>query len=485
MRIGRTSTGRPDTRRREIVAGAFGLFALLVIGYLSFTSSDGLPWESGYELTVEVPNAERLAPDNEVSIGGTRVGRVVEVEAVPAEGDKPTHASVRIKLTELDERLPVDTTVSVRPDSVLGASYLELRPGHSEELLAEGDAITLDQAERTTQLTDLFDLFDERTKRDFQLALKGLGGGLAGRGTALNQTIGSFAESMPRIERVSAALAAGETRLADFIDAYARAADEFGAAAPELAGAVRGAATTFGAIASEADAMTATLEALAPAERATASAFAAARPALDQLAAAMTDLRPAAPYIQPALRAANDTLGAGTPAMNALNRMSPKLDTALGTLGQVTRDPATDGAVRKLTEGVNNGAELVETLRAAQEGCNAVTLWATNLGELWGGTGAGSGPSHALIGLGTAHMGALFEQVQNPRPSPNVGMNYISRNNDEECEAGNEPYVGQQTIGNPPGLQPSETYDTYLPEEQRIEAREAGLLDPPPWKGAK
>ncbi len=409
---------RPDLQRREIRAGVAGLIVLALVAYISYTSSDGLPWSSGYELTAHVHNAERLTAGNEVAIAGQRVGQVIDVESVaPADGAR---AHARVKLS-VDGELPADTTVLVRPGSVLGSSYLELRPGRSSEDLEDGDHLPLSGSEARPRLTDLFDVFDKSTAANLQRGIGDLSAGLAGRGQALNASIGSLAVAMPRLERVSRSLASGETQLSDFIAGYSRVAGEVGPAAGDLGGLVRGGSQTFAALDADRPALQATLERLAPAEAAATSAFTSVAPALDSLADVMTDLRPAGPLLRPALRQANRTFDAGVPAMVTIPRLSKDLDSTFATLRKVTRETATGGSLRKLTEAMGAGSPLFEKLRAGQVGCNAFTLWSTNLGDLWGGTGAGSGPSHALIGLGLARMGALGEVLQSPGPPPASG----------------------------------------------------------------
>jgi phospholipid/cholesterol/gamma-HCH transport system substrate-binding protein len=477
--------GRPDPIRREVRAGVIGLVILVLAAYISYTSSDGLPWSNDYEITADVRNAERLTAGNEVVIAGQRVGRVADVESVAPSGGRPAHARASLSI-DSDVELPADTSVLVRPDSVLGASYIELRPGRSRDHLAEGDGIRVGRNTARPQLTDLFDVFDRSTARNIQQSVSDLSAGLAGRGTALNSSLGSLAEAMPPLERVSRSLAARETRLSDFIAAYARLAREVDPAAGDLAGLTRGGARTFAALAAEAPALRTSLERLAPAEVATTRALTSVTPALDSLAAVMTELRPAGPLLRPALRQANGALAAGRPALARFPRLSRDLRSTLATLRTVTRTPATNGALRKLTEGMGTGGGLFDTLRAGQVNCNAFTLWSTNLGDLWGGTGAGSGPSHALIGLGLARMGGVGEVLQSPGPAPDIGMNYVPNNDDDECESGNEVKTpGTQEIGNPAGLQSSDTWDTRLSAATIAEARAAGLLDPPPWEAGK
>lgn len=478
-RVTKGARRRRDLTRRQTWAGLAGLALLAVIAWISYVSSQGLPWEGGYELTVEMPNAERLIAGNEVAIAGRRVGRVDDVDAVVG-GDGRSFARATVKI-ESGERLPADTTAAIRPDSVLGASYVELRPGRSSETLGDGDVLPLRNVRTSTELNDVFKLFDSGTRRHLRSTLRGLGDGLAGRGRALNTATEDFSLSMDPLRRFSAELADPRSGLDRLIRGYASFSRDLAAAADRLPGLVSGGADTAGAVARQGRALDATLARLAPAERAATTALVKLQPALDDLARTATDLRPAGRLLPRALRRADATLRAGIPAMRGMPRLATDLDGALTALRRTTTAPATSGALRKTREFLNDGARLFEVLRAGQVNCNAFTLWARNLGDLWGGTGAGNGPSHALLGLKIAQMGALGEVLQSPGPSPNVGMNYVSNNNDEECEAGNEPYTGAQSIGNTPGLEPKETFPTAIEGEAVTHARESGLLRPAPW----
>lgn len=475
---------RARSSRRETWAGVIALVVILLVGYVSYTSSSGLPWSSDYALTAELPNAERLIPGSEVDIAGERVGQITTVVPVAQSGDTPAHARVGFKV-EPDVRLPEDTSVVIRPSSVLGASYLELRPGQSTVDLAQGGRIPLASSESSPRLTDLFDVFDKSTARNLQQGLTDLSGGFAGRGGSFNSSLESLASVMAPLAEVSRTLASGQTRLGDFISSYSRVAAELDATGGELAGLMRHGSATFAAVDSARQPLQATLDRLSPAEVSGTRALNAVSPALDNLAKVMRALRPAGNVLRPALHQANTTLARGVPAMARVPELSNDLDETFATLRTVTGDPATSGAIRKLTEGMDDGGQLFDTFRAAQEQCNAFTLWSTGLGDLWGGTGAGSGPSHALIGLGLARMGAVGEVVQQPKPSPDVAMNYVPNNNDKECESGNEIDPGGQAIGNPPGLQSRKTWDTELPEAVLAAARKAGLMDAPPWRNGR
>src|SRR5690606_15735411 len=107
-------------------------------------------------------------------------------EAVPAADGKPAHARVRLKIDRDVGPLPVDSEVTIRPASVLGATYVEVELGQSSETVPEGGALGLERAAGTVELTDLLDVFDEATARSFRAALRESATGLAARGRSLN-----------------------------------------------------------------------------------------------------------------------------------------------------------------------------------------------------------------------------------------------------------------------------------------------------------
>lgn len=466
------------------VMGLATVLVLVAIVYVAYTANRGLPLAAEYSITAELPNANRLSPTSEVRIGGIRVGQVESVEAMPATDAQQPHARAELSLEPAAGPLPVDTTVKVRPASILGATYVELTPGSSERTLGDGGSLPLPQASPNVELTDLLDIFDRATAQSTRSALASVGNGLAGRGVALNRSIGELAGLLGPIERVSAALASPSARLRELVVAYESFARGLAPASEELADLMGGGARTFAAVAREREALGAAIEAAPGAERATAAALRELEPSLDQLAGLVKELRGAVPELAPAAHAGARALKAGVPPLRDLPPLARRLRTALSELGKLGRDPATDGTIRKLTEAVNAAGTTLDVLVPAQVQCNVISLWGQSFGYGFGGLGFAQGPGMASVGL--THLGALGELLQNPRPSPGVAINNMPRENYEECESGNEPYdatfpifnppTEPQRIGNPPGLQDNEAIETSPPPGTRELAREAGVL---------
>lgn len=471
---------RRSARRRALI-GLAAMLAGAVIGYVAYNANSGLPFQHRYMLNVQVPDANRLIPGAEVRIAGVRVGEVLGTEAEPAASGEQPYSRVALALDPSAGPLPVDTTVEVRPASVLGLTYVDLRPGVSTDVIPSGGTLPLARARSTVDLTDLFQIFGGSAGRSFRASLRGLAGGLAGRGAELNATFGHLARLLRPFRDVAAALAAPATRLHGFLTAYERLANALAPAAGPLAGLVESGATTLGAFARERDALGAAIGIAPSAERATTVAFRRADPALRGLARLAVELRQAGQLLEPSLSEADATLRAARPTLRGLPRFSRRLRGALRALGRLLRDEVTSRSLVKLRDLTKPTNTVLDLLEPEQVYCNAIALWGIDFSSTFGALGAGVGPSLPNLVLTTA--GARNESLQNATPSSNVGINPLPHENRNECEAGNEPWTGAQQLNNPPGYQSRTTRDTAPPPGVRALARRAGLLRDPAGVG--
>lgn len=476
----RTSSARRDPRRRFTALGLTAILAVAIVGYIAYTANSGLPLQKRSLYEIELPNANRLINSADVRIGGIRVGQVLDVTGVAQPGRRP-FTRLKVALDASVERLPADTTAQVRPASVLGLTFVDLRLGRSREEIPEGGTLRLARALPSTNLTDLLDVFERGAARELRRALVELSSGVAGRGTALNATIASTSRLLPKLTAVSSTLSARPTRLPDFLRGYEAAVAALAPVSGELAGVVDNGAVTFGAVAGERAALGRAIDAAPAAEVEVTRAFTASRPALDGLARLAVRLRPAGRELPQTLREVNSTLVAGIRPLRTLPRLTSALGTALARLDTLSRDPNTSGALRKLADLTRHLRTALSHTVPAQVHCNVISLFTQGFAGVFGGLGVGDGPSLGLLFVGEA--GATGEALQNAKPSPNLGNNAISNNNADECEAGNEPWTGKQQLGNPPGLQSKTTRDTVPPPGVLDRAREAGLMTDPEGVG--
>ena len=471
-------------RRRHIRRGPERLFAgiglvaivaLIIFVYVSYTANNGLPFAPAYTIRADVGNADLLIKTDEVRIAGIRVGQVSGVTARVRRG--VPYAQLTLALSPSAGPLPVDTRVQILSASILGATYVDLAPGTSRRRVPNGGTLPLHDATSTVQLTDLLDIFNHATAQNIQDGLSHLGDSVAGQGDALNTTFGSLAALLPPVSRVSQTLAAPATGLAQFLRGYEAFVAAIAPVSSRLASLVSGAATTFGALANVRPALAATIEAFPPAETALTDALNGLDPSLNTLANVAAGLRAAGRLLPGALTVINTTLQAGVRPADELPTFAGHLTASLRSLNTLSRAPSTGGAVRKLTDTLTSAATTLNVLTPAQVYCNVLGIFGLNFASSFGELGTGNGPSIADIGVTTA--GALGEELQNAKPSPNVAINYLPTENSKGCVSGNEPYTGRQSLSNPPGVTSTNVPNTSPPPGVTALARRAGLLNAP------
>jgi virulence factor Mce-like protein len=472
----RSRSRRPNLTHRHTVLGLGAIVVVAIVGVIAYTANRGLPLQHRSHYIVEVPNAERLIDSADVRVGGIRVGQVLGVEGVAPRGRRP-YARIELALEPSVKRIPVDSTVQVRPASVLGLTYVDLRPGRSPRSLPDRGTLPLDRARASSNLTDLFAVFDRRSARRFQSALADVSGGFTGRGTAMNATIHSLSAALPKLTSVGALLAEPRTRLPAFLRGYEATVAALAPVSDAFAGLISGGAATFDALAGERRALGSAIAQSPATETAVTQAFAAMRPGLADLSRLAADLRPGAGMLRPTLRRANTVLAAGVRPLRALPSLVPSLDRALVRLDQLSRDPNTGGSLRKLADLASAGRGTLSLLVPAQVHCNVVSLFTQGFAGTFGTLGTGDGPSLGALFLGTA--GAQGEGLQNAKPSPNAGINPYPNENASECESGNEPWSGKQQLGNPPGLQSTDPRPAAAPPGVLDRAASAGLMTDP------
>jgi phospholipid/cholesterol/gamma-HCH transport system substrate-binding protein len=81
-------------------------------------------------------SAEGITVGSDVRLAGINVGSVTGLELDPETFEARTSFTVDGGL-----RLPADSDVKIASESLLGGNYVEITPGASDEVLADGDEI--------------------------------------------------------------------------------------------------------------------------------------------------------------------------------------------------------------------------------------------------------------------------------------------------------------------------------------------------------
>ena len=436
-----------------VLVGAVTALVTVVAVFLAYNANSGLPFVPTYELRAVVPDASELTLGNDVRVGGTRVGQVEAIDAQLRAG-RPV-AVLRLEVEEALEPLRDDTRLLIRQRSNVGLKYVELVPGTRGRPLRSGGALPLEQATEPVDLDDSLATYDAPTRAALQGLLRDFGGGVAGRGDALNRSLGALPEVFDDLTVVGRVLSGPRADLEGFVDGTAAAAAAVAPVAGTLGDLFDTGATTFGAIAAEGDAFGRFFEEAAALERDGTPAFRATRPVLAQAAALAREARPGVAVLPATSRRIALGLRRTGPALDRSQAIAAPLDRTVGTLRTLSRDPDTTGSLQRLTDVVRSLVPTLQHLNPIQTVCNAFGIWTRNV------------PSVVSEGDAT---GTWFRFIQmqkrdesEPIAEPAPDLHYYTipdAGQGGECEAGNESYEPGQRIGRVPGVQPGATEDT-------------------------
>jgi ABC-type transporter Mla subunit MlaD len=166
-------------------AGVLTIALIAGFIYLATESYNGLPFLSYRDVYVSLPNIGHLEQHDQVEIAGADVGQVLRTST------RNNKALVELQLSGGTGAVPENSTVIVRADGLLGERYVELVPGNSKKKLPQNGTIVESNANATyyNGVPETLNLFNAPTRGALGEMMRGLGEGLDGRGSQLNQTI--------------------------------------------------------------------------------------------------------------------------------------------------------------------------------------------------------------------------------------------------------------------------------------------------------
>ena len=337
-----------------VLIGAATVLVVLVAVFLSYNANSGLPFVPTYDLQAQLPSGANLVRGNEVRIGGARVGAISEI-GVKTLSSGRTIAVLQLELDKSVEPLPKDSTILVRPRSLLGQKYVEITRGTSDDGYVNGDTIPLRQATPAqVEFDELIDTFDAPTRKAVAENTIGFGTALAGRGADLNEAIGAFRPLVRDLLPVAQTLSDPQTGLGRLVRALGAAAAEVAPVAEQQAELFVGANRTFSALARVArpylqDSIS---EGPPTLDQAVAS-FPHQRPFLANTAALFRELRPGARALRSAAPVLADAFEVGTPTLERAPALNRRLEDLLVSLQDFAEDPIVPRGVQDLTDALD------------------------------------------------------------------------------------------------------------------------------------
>ncbi|MEV4423653.1 MlaD family protein [Patulibacter sp. NPDC049589] len=338
--------------RGRLGAGAVVLVAvLLVAGLLAFPrGGDG--GSGGTEVDVLFDSARGVSPGSAVKIAGAKVGSVRAVTLTPEN-----RARVTVRLDHGVGPLHRDATCGIRPEGLIGESFVSCTPGtRSAGALRPGaggrPTVPVGSTTHPVNLADLLNLWSLPTGERARVLVTQLGLGLAASGDDLRHIVQRAHPTLTETRRLLAVVDGQRDRLRSAVERTGRVAHAVAGRRQDLGALVRDGSALAARVGRHDDDLRAGLRALPP-------LLSAARPALreiDALGARATPVLAAAERSTPGLtrlavaagpvlRRAGTTLDAITPALGrtrtAIRRLAPLLPATSEALA------AADPAVRQ------------------------------------------------------------------------------------------------------------------------------------------
>jgi ABC-type transporter Mla subunit MlaD len=460
-------------RRVSLAANPFliGAITTLVIGvavYLSYNANNGLPFVPAYNIKAAIPNADGLIVGNDVRIGGTRVGEIVNI--VPRQEPRTGRsiAIVEMRLNKSVEPLAANTTDSVLSRSSVGLKYFALFKGNSQAKLKAGATIPLEHFREPVLLYEFFNMFNKPTRVAAQENLIDGGDGFAGRGEGLNRTLRTFRPLVRNLEPVMRNLASPRAGFGELWRDLDKPAEQTAPVARQNATFYSDLDTFFRAWASVARSLEEAIEGGPPSLQEATRSFREQASFTENSAEFMRLLRPSARALRSAAPTFADAVEEATHTFPQAAELNDRLKTFLEHLRSFATDPVVELALETLTHTAELGNTVVAGIAPEQATCNYVTLTFRNLASLLSqdiGIGTVARVAAVLAPTGVNSEGVpASSYAAGPSPEAKYGPQYNGNflhvnpypnvagpGQPALCEAGNELYApGRAVIGHAP-----------------------------------
>jgi phospholipid/cholesterol/gamma-HCH transport system substrate-binding protein len=325
------------TLARGAATAALGL-ALVIVAVVLL----GGGGTTSYKLHFQ--NAGQLVKDDDVQVGGRRVGSIKEIKLTD-----DNQAEVRIEVQDDFAPLHVGTTAVIRATSLSGIAnrYVALTPGRNDaKELPDGATLT---AERTTPIVDLDQLFntlDPKARRSLQKVIDGSFAQYEGQGEAANRATQYFAPALSTSSRLVNEVVRDQRAFTDFLVQTSKVSTALASRRGDLASLVSNTNATAEAIAAEDAPLNEALGRLPGTLRRANTTFVNLRSTLDDLDGLVSASKPATKRLAPFLRELRPLVSAARPTIKDLRLLIRRPGSGNDLVELVRKTPRLERAAR-------------------------------------------------------------------------------------------------------------------------------------------
>ncbi|HYM45872.1 MAG TPA: MlaD family protein [Solirubrobacteraceae bacterium] len=227
---------------RLLAGGALGI-VVLVLAYLVFSGGGGADYH------LELAEAGQLVRGDQVQVGGVPVGSVTNI-VLTRDFKALITIHVGSSLTPLHE----GTVAQIRVPSLTGVAnrYIALTPGpNSRPALADGTTLRGSETREVTDLDQLFNTLNPKTRTGLKELIQGSAEQYAGAGHALGKSTEYFGPSLAATDHLFSELVRDQSTFTSFLVESAKALTVVAAHKEQLTDLVEHADQTFQAIGSQ------------------------------------------------------------------------------------------------------------------------------------------------------------------------------------------------------------------------------------------
>ena len=297
------------TSARALAFGALAV-ALVVVVVVLLSGGGG----TKYQLLFQ--NAGQLVKDDDVQVGGRRIGSVREIELT-----NDNQAKITIEVDKDFAPLHEGTTATIRQTSLSGIAnrYINLSPGpNNAQKLDDNATIPTDKTTSPVDLDQLFNTLDAPTRKALQDFVQGSATQYKGVEARNNLAARYFNPALSSTVRVEQQLLKDQATLRALLRNGAKVSGALAERAPTLTDLVSNANQTAAAIGDERAAFERDLALLPPTLRRANTTFVNLRATLVDLTALVNASKPVAPQLAPFFRALRPLLEEARPTIHDL-----------------------------------------------------------------------------------------------------------------------------------------------------------------------
>lgn len=274
---------------------------------------------SAHQYKLLFATAGQLVRDNDVQIGGRRIGSIKKIELT-----KDNRAQITIEVKEPYAPLHEGTTAVIRGTSLSGIAnrYIALSPGaNNAPKLSDGTLLGEDKTTSIVDLDQIFNTLDGKTRDGLAQTIQGFATWYAGKGKQANGVARYFAPSLAATRNLATQLAADQPALRALVGDTGRVVNALAARSSRLTDLVGNTNTALGAIASENAGLSQALAILPATLRRGSSTFVDLRGMLDDIDKLVAAAKPATKNLAPFLRDLQPLLKDAQPTVAQLAKL--------------------------------------------------------------------------------------------------------------------------------------------------------------------